>query len=156
MTTSRPIFSATRAAGVGLAIVIGVLSSSACGGPSTTGAPAASTSAPGGTSTSAVSAPTTTGPSTSTSSSPPAGAPAGATLTIKDFMFGVPVSVAPGATVTVSNADPEAHTVTSKDGGFDLKVAGHGGTGTFTAPPAGRYQLSCDFHADMTGVLVVS
>ena len=80
-----------------------------------------------------------------------------AVLTIKDFVFGVPASVAPGATVTVTNADTEAHTVTSKDGGFDVKVGGRGGTATFTAPSArGRYQLTCDFHADMSGVLVVS
>ena len=71
-------------------------------------------------------------------------------------MFTVPASVAPGATVTVTNADAQSHTVTSKDGGFDVKVDGHGGVATLTAPKtAGTYALTCDFHANMTGSLTV-
>ncbi|MBT9254590.1 cupredoxin domain-containing protein [Phycicoccus sp. MAQZ13P-2] len=65
-----------------------------------------------------------------------------------------PTSVAPGATVTVTNDDSQAHTVTSDDGGFDVKV-GSGQTVTMTAPDsAGRYGFVCSFHANMSGVLV--
>ncbi len=159
MTTSRPTRSSARAA-VGLAVVIAVLSIAACGGPAASTAPGVPGSSSASAPTSTVSPSATPAPSTSSSSSPPpATAAAGAkvTVTIKDFMFGVPASVAPGAKVTLTNADTEAHTVTSKDGGFDVKVAGRGGTATLTAPgKPGRYGLTCDFHADMSGVLVVS
>ena len=162
MTPYRPTRRVTRTAVVGLAVVIGVLSSSARGGQ-TSGGPAvvssSSAAAPAPASTSSSS--TTAGPSTSSTSStskaPSAPAATAAKVTIKDFMFGVPASVAPGTTVTVTNQDAEAHTVTSKTAGFDVKVAGRGGTTTFTAPKApGSYKLTCDFHADMAGVLVVS
>ncbi len=77
-------------------------------------------------------------------------------ISIKDFMFSVPASVAPGAMIMITNNDNEAHTVTSKDGGFDVKVAGRGGTAQLTAPTkAGSYPLTCDFHANMSGTLVV-
>ena len=80
-----------------------------------------------------------------------------AAIAIKDFMFTVPASVPAGASLTITNNDSEAHTVTSKDGGFDVKVAGRGGTAQLTAPAkAGSYKLTCDFHANMSGTLVVS
>jgi len=91
-------------------------------------------------------------------SSAPATTPAvaGAAISIKDFIFTVPASVPAGASITVTNNDSEAHTVTSKDGGFDVKVAGRGGTAQLTAPAkAGSYKLTCDFHANMAGTLVV-
>ncbi len=161
MTSYRPTRLITgrlaRTAAVGLAVVVGVLSSSACGGQASSG-PAVVSSSSAAAPESASTSSATTGPSSSsTSEAPPAPAPATAKVTIKDFMFGVPASVAPGSTVTVTNEDAEAHTVTSKDAGFDVKVAGRGGTSTFTAPKApGSYKLTCDFHADMAGVLVVS
>ncbi len=67
----------------------------------------------------------------------------------------VPASVPAGSTITITNNDAEAHTVTSKPGGFDVKVAGRGGTAQLTAPQAGSYSLTCDFHANMSGTLVV-
>jgi plastocyanin len=76
-------------------------------------------------------------------------------LSITDFAYKVPVSVTPGATITIKNADSQAHTVTSKAGGFDVKVDPHG-TATLTAPSKpGRYPFVCTFHANMTGTLVV-
>jgi len=71
-------------------------------------------------------------------------------------MFTVPATVTPGATIMVTNADSEVHTITSKAGGFDVKVAGRGGTAMLTAPAtAGKYALVCDFHSDMSGTLIV-
>ncbi len=135
--------------------------------PTTSSAPAPSSS----TSSDAPSSPPPTIPAPPTSappaSAPPASAPpasaastssspAAAVIIIKDFTFTVPASVAPGSKVMVTNADSEAHTVTSKGGGFDVKVAGRGGTAVLTAPAApGTYKLTCDFHANMNGSLTV-
>lgn len=94
-------------------------------------------------------------------SAPPSGATqtagtAAATITIKDFAYGDPLTVAPGAVVTVTNLDSAAHTVTADEGqAFDAVVKG-GGTGTFTAPTQpGSYPYHCTYHTNMHGTLVV-
>lgn len=81
---------------------------------------------------------------------------AAAVITIQDFEFSGPDSVAPGAEVMVNNDDTTSHTVTAEgDGGFDVTIAG-GETATFTAPSQpGSYPYVCNFHGDMTGTLVV-
>lgn len=91
--------------------------------------------------------PTTAGPVT-------AGAPA---ITIKDFAYGAPLRVAPGAVVTVTNMDSAGHTVTADQGeAFDVDVRGSGGTATFTAPSApGSYPYHCTYHPNMRGTLTV-
>lgn len=102
----------------------------------------------GGGSPTASSAPaTTTGPAA-------AGAPA---ITIKDFEYGEPLTVAPGAVVTVTNMDSAGHTVTADEGeAFDVDVEGSGGTATFTAPSApGSYPYHCTYHPNMRGTLTV-
>ncbi|WP_024368262.1 cupredoxin domain-containing protein [Arthrobacter sp. TB 26] len=78
-------------------------------------------------------------------------------ITIKDFGFGAPVTVSPGATVTVTNLDSAAHTVTADDGSaFNVDVKGSGGTGTFTAPmQPGTYTYHCIYHPQMHGTLTV-
>ena len=89
-----------------------------------------------------------------TTTAPPADAPV--RITISDFAFEVPQTVAAGATVTVVNEDSMSHTVTSSDpGAFDVTVAG-GATTTFVAPAkAGSYAFACSFHGNMKGTLVV-
>lgn len=78
-----------------------------------------------------------------------------AAITIADFEFQGPDSVAPGAEVTVTNEDSTSHTVTADEGSFDVTVEG-GATATFTAPSEpGSYDYVCNFHGDMTGTLVV-
>jgi len=75
-------------------------------------------------------------------------------MTISGFAFST-LTVMPGATVTVKNADSAAHTVKVNGTDVDLNVAG-GATATFTAPTkAGTYPLTCDFHPQMHGVLTV-
>ena len=107
-----------------------------------------------------MSSPSTSAPATSTSPDAAPSASASAAepvlITIKDFKFTIPASVAPGSKVTVKNADGQSHTVTSATrGAFDVKVDG-GGTATFTAPTApGSYPFVCTFHANMMGTLVV-
>ena len=78
-----------------------------------------------------------------------------AEITIEDFEYSSPVSVRPGATVSVTNMD-EAHSVTADDGSsFDVTVPA-GATATFTAPTTpGSYAFHCIFHSGMNGVLVV-
>ena len=87
--------------------------------------------------------------------SPTAGT-AAATITIKDFAYGDPLTVAPGAVVTVTNLDTAPHTVTADEGSaFDADVKG-GATTTFTAPTQpGSYAYHCTYHPAMHGVLIV-
>ena len=96
----------------------------------------------------------------STTSSTQAGSTAGGgqAITIKNFAFSpASVTVAPGATVTVTNSDSVAHTVTSKSGGFDTGDIQAGQSKTFTAPnKAGSYPYICTIHQYMTGTLTVS
>lgn len=86
------------------------------------------------------------------------GNPKGATaITIKDFGFGGPVTVSPGARVEVTNLDSAPHTVTADDGSaFNVDVKGSGGSGSFTAPTQpGSYTFHCIYHPQMHGTLTV-
>jgi plastocyanin len=87
---------------------------------------------------------------------PASSTPAGVVVSISDFAFTVPKSVAPGATITVVNADRDAHSVTSEQNGlFDVVVNGRSQK-TFTAPDKpGSYPFFCKFHRYMQGTLVV-
>lgn len=80
-----------------------------------------------------------------------------ATITIRNFDYGAPASVPPGAVVTVTNLDSAAHTVTVDQGSaFDVDVRSGGGTATFTAPSVpGSYPYHCTFHPGMHGTLTV-
>jgi plastocyanin len=95
-----------------------------------------------------------TEPGTATAGAVTPGAP---TITIKDFEYGAPLTVAPGAVVTVTNMDAAAHTVTADQGpAFDVDVRESGGTATFTAPSApGSYSFYCTYHPSMHGTLIV-
>ena len=76
-------------------------------------------------------------------------------LTISDFSFVVPATVAPGAVVTVVNEDQSFHTVTADDGSFDVG-APSGEPVTFTAPTTpGEYSFHCGPHPEMVATLVV-
>ncbi|BBZ53597.1 cupredoxin domain-containing protein [Mycolicibacterium phocaicum] len=95
--------------------------------------------------------------STPTSSAVPVTGPVqGPAITITALNFGDPLTVAPGAQVTVVNSDDVAHTVTSKvKGQFDVKVGGNAQT-TFNAPTTPvRYPYYCVYHPGMVGVLIV-
>ncbi|MCX8562114.1 plastocyanin [Mycolicibacterium mucogenicum] len=95
--------------------------------------------------------------STPTSSAAPVTGPVqGPAITITALNFGDPLTVPPGAKVTVINSDDVAHTVTSKvKGQFDVKVGGNA-QATFDAPSTpGRYPYYCVYHPGMIGVLIV-
>lgn len=76
-------------------------------------------------------------------------------IVIQNFEFKGPISVSPGATVSVTNLDSQDHSVTSDDGAFDVVVHANK-KATFTAPAGkGSYQYHCSFHPNMRGTLVV-
>ena len=88
----------------------------------------------------------------------PSEAPADETavITITDFEFDGPSSVAPGAEVTVENSDSSTHSVTSEDDSFTEVIVEADASGTFTAPmEPGEYEYVCKFHPEMTATLVV-
>ena len=104
-----------------------------------------------------------TGTATATASpettSETAGAPAeanGPTITMANMSFGEPITVAPGAEVTLKNDDNVEHSVTSQtEGKFDVHVDG-GEQGTLTAPTEpGEYPFYCVYHPSMKGTLIV-
>lgn len=91
-------------------------------------------------------------PATGTAQAPAAEEPV---ITVEDFAYELPASVAPGATVTVINEGDATHTVTAEDDSFEAIVAG-GDTTTFLAPEQpGDYAVACAYHAGMSGTLTV-
>ena len=80
----------------------------------------------------------------------------GATITIANMSFGDPITVSPGAQVTVNNTDGVEHSVTSNTAGkFDTDIDGKESK-TFTAPSEpGEYAFHCTYHSSMKGTLIV-
>lgn len=76
------------------------------------------------------------------------------TITIKDFAFGAPLTVRPGATIKVTNQDATAHDVSSDDEGrFRTPLLNKDESATFTAPTQpGTYKFSCTVHGQMQGI----
>lgn len=96
---------------------------------------------------------TTGGTTQSAQSSGPA--TSAAKITIAGFAFTTPLTVSPGATVTVTNTDTADHTVTADNASFDVSVPA-GQTVTFTAPSkAGSFSYHCTIHPSMHGTLIV-
>jgi len=136
---------------IGMALTLAACSSGGSASPS--GSSTTST-------TQAASATTsTTAPTPTTTTASGGAAPAGTTaITIKNFAFSPStVTVAPGASVTVTNKDQVAHTITAVDGKFDTGDIQPGASKTFTAPnTAGSYPYICSIHQYMMGTLTVS
>lgn len=121
----------------------------ACGG----------SSGPSETSTSGTTNATSASGTATATASPSASAPAAAsapTITISQMSFGEPVTVAPGAQVTIKNDDSVEHSVTSDTSGqFDVEVDSNK-QATLTAPSApGEYKFHCKYHPTMHGTLIV-
>jgi plastocyanin len=79
-----------------------------------------------------------------------------ATITIANMNFGQPITVPPGAQITIKNNDSAEHSVTSDTAGkFDVEVEGKE-QGTLTAPAEpGEYAFHCTYHPSMHGTLTV-
>jgi manganese oxidase len=89
-------------------------------------------------------------------------APAGdADVVTRDFAFEPQaVTVAAGTTLTWTNEDTVAHTVTSgapgaADGGFDERLEAEGDEVSVTFSDAGTFSYFCELHPNMTGEVVV-
>lgn len=84
------------------------------------------------------------------------GETAEATITIRDFAYGEPLTVAPGTEVTVVNEDSAPHNANDAGGAWEFELLDQGESTTFTAPDeAGTYDLICTAHPQMSGQLIV-
>jgi len=117
---------------------------------SSTRQPKPTTSAPA--TTPATNAPATNAPSTT---SAPAVAEV-ATIEIRDFNYGAPLTVAVGTTVKVINLDSMPHTFTALDRNFDSGSLGEGEEFFHTFTEAGEFEFKCAFHSRMRGSIIVS
>lgn len=80
-------------------------------------------------------------------------------VTIQNFAFSpAAITVKKGATVTWTNNDQVAHTVTETDGktGPDSSALNPGQTFTFTYNSVGTFQYHCSIHTSMTGTVTVT
>lgn len=79
-----------------------------------------------------------------------------AAVTIEGFAFTGAGTVAPGATIEVTNLDDAPHTLTADDGSFDTGNLAANQAGTITAPSApGTYSYFCAIHPSMTSSITV-
>jgi plastocyanin len=89
-----------------------------------------------------------------TGPSPPA---SGNDVAIADFAFApANLSVPTGETVTWTNMDDVAHTVSADNDAFDSGAFGAGTTFQLTAGPPGAYTYFCQIHPFMKGTLTVT
>lgn len=77
-------------------------------------------------------------------------------LQIKNSSFSpASVHVSVGTTVTWSNADMMAHTVTSSDGSFNSGDLQPGKSFSYTFKKPGTYSYICNYHPSMQGTVIV-
>lgn len=96
------------------------------------------------------------GTATATPPTTPSYAAGAADINIEGSSFGQPVTVTPGALITVSNSDSAEHSVTSDTPGlFDVHIDADTQE-TFVAPTEpGEYQFHCIYHPSMKSTLIV-
>lgn len=101
--------------------------------------------------------PTTTAQATGTAEETAPASAGAATITIANMSFGEPITVPPGAQITIKNDDSAEHSVTSQTAGqFDVHVDGNQ-EATLTAPTEpGEYAFYCIYHPSMKGTLIVT
>lgn len=77
-------------------------------------------------------------------------------VSIANFAYDpTPLTVNVGDTVTWTNNDSTAHTVTSSDGSIQSGTLQPGQSFSFTFTTAGTFDYHCEFHANMSGQVVV-
>jgi plastocyanin len=78
-------------------------------------------------------------------------------VVIKNFAFSpATVTVRAGTTITWTNGDQDAHTVTATGGAFKSATLNTGDTFRYTFTTAGRYAYLCTIHPFMTASVVVT
>ncbi len=99
-----------------------------------------------------------TAPAASASVAPSAGASAatGTAVSIANFSFmPATITVAVGSTVTWTNNDSTAHTVTADDGSFKSDTLATGATFSQTFATAGTFAYHCSIHTSMKATVTV-
>jgi plastocyanin len=77
--------------------------------------------------------------------------------TIQNLAFSPdPITIALGSTVTWTNLDGVAHTVTADDGSWGSSMLGQGGTYSHVFTSPGSYTYHCAIHPYMMGTVVVT
>ena len=78
-------------------------------------------------------------------------------IVISNFMFGpMTDTVAPGATISVTNQDSATHTLSATGGQFNTGDIKDNQTKTFKAPTKlGSYSYICNIHQYMMGTIIV-
>jgi len=76
-------------------------------------------------------------------------------VTIKNFMFAMDVTVTPGSTVTWTNLDGEPHTVASADGLFRSPALDQNDSFSFKFEKPGIYKYICSIHPKMRATVTV-
>ncbi len=124
-----------------------LLATSTCPGAVTTPTPAATPDTPEMTGTASPAG------QDSGDAAPAAG---GSAVDIVNYAFSpTSLQVAAGTTVTWTNNDTAAHTVTADDGSFDSGNMAPGATFTFTFTTAGSVVYHCNYHPNMVATIVV-
>ena len=81
--------------------------------------------------------------------------PDASAVTIKNFSFGQPITVAAGSTVTWHNGDGEPHTVVSADGLFRSAALDTGESFSFKFTKTGTFKYVCTIHPRMVSTVTV-
>jgi plastocyanin len=78
-------------------------------------------------------------------------------INISGMAFPATTTVKVGSTVTWTNNDPMAHTVTSDDGSsFSSGSIDYGKSFSYVANTVGSFAYHCNFHSNMKATLVVT
>ena len=78
-------------------------------------------------------------------------------VAIRNFAFApATVTVPVGTTITWTNDDQDAHTVSATGGAFKSAALNNGDTFRFTFSKPGRYDYICSIHPFMTATVVVT
>ena len=84
------------------------------------------------------------------------GSPGTNEVWIKDMAFNpTSISVAVNTTITWTNKDGNAHTVTSNNGIFDSSSLNNGATFSYKFDSVGTFNYHCSIHSSMTAKVVV-
>lgn len=138
------------------AVAAGITMLAGCGSPATAPASGPATPAPGAT---AQPMPgMATPPAGGSAAAPGQDAPVATdAVTIQNFAFSpATVTVKTGTTVTWTNRDQDAHTVTATAGSFHSPTLNTGESFGYTFTTPGRVDYLCSIHPFMTATVVVT